>query len=58
VYYKLRIEDKQIRTAIEIKFLGLFINNNFSWKTHIECIKSTLSSAYYAMRSVKPYLSI
>jgi len=32
-------EDKQIRTAIETKFLGLFINNNLSWKTHIENIK-------------------
>jgi len=50
-------EDKQIRTAIGIKFLGLFINN-FSWKTHTECIKSKLSSTCYAMRSVKPYVSI
>ena len=27
-------EDKHIRTSIETKFLGLFINNNLSWKTH------------------------
>jgi hypothetical protein len=39
-------------------FLGLFINNNLSWKTHIECIKSKLSSACYAMRSVKSYVTI
>ena len=26
-------EDKQIHTAIETKFLGLFINNTLSWKT-------------------------
>ena len=51
-------KDKQIRTAIENKFLGLFINNNLSWKTHIENIKSKLSSACSAMRLVKPYLSI
>ena len=44
-------EDKQIHTAIETKFLGLFINNTFYWKTDIEYIKSKLSSACYAMRS-------
>ena len=51
-------EGKQIRTAIETKFLGLLINNTLSWKTHIECIKCKLSSACYAMQSVKPYVSL
>jgi hypothetical protein len=51
-------DDKHIFTAIETKFLGLVIINNISWKRHIECIKSKLSSACYAMRSVKPYVSI
>jgi len=51
-------EDKQIRTAIETRILGIFIYDNFSWKTHVECIKSKLSSACYAMQSVKPYVSI
>ena len=55
---KIKYEDKKIRTAIETKFLGLFINNNLSWKTHTEGTKSKLSSACYAMRSVKPYVSI
>jgi len=45
-------------TGIETQFLGLFINNNLSWKTHIGCIKSKLSSALYAMQSVKPYVTI
>jgi hypothetical protein len=30
-------KDKQITIINETKFLGLFINNNLSWKTHIEC---------------------
>ena len=51
-------EDKQISIVNETKFLGLFINNNLSWKTHIECIKTKLSSACYAVRSVKPFLTI
>jgi hypothetical protein len=54
---KIKYEDKQIRTANETKFLGLFINNYLSWKAHIESIKSKLSSACYAMRSVKPYVT-
>jgi hypothetical protein len=55
---QIKYEDKQISIANGTKFLGLFINNNLSWKTHIECIKSKLSSACYAMRSLKPYVSI
>jgi hypothetical protein len=41
----------------EIKFLGLQINNTLSWTTHIDNILPKLSSACYAMRSVKSYLS-
>jgi len=51
-------EYKQISIVNETKFLGLFINNNLSWKTHIECIKTKLSSACYAVKSVKPFLTI
>ena len=51
-------EDKQIHTVIEAKFLGLFINNTLSWKTHIEYIKSKLSSTCNAVWSVKPYVSL
>ena len=40
---KIMYEDKQICTAIEAKFLGLFINNTLSWKPHIEYIKSSLN---------------
>jgi len=40
------------------QFLGLLINNNLSWKTHIECIKSKLNSACYAVMSVKLYVTI
>jgi hypothetical protein len=50
--------DKQISIVNETKFLGLLINNNLSWKTHIECIKSKLCSACYTLRSVKPYVTI
>jgi len=55
---QIKYEDKQISIANETTFLALFINNNLSWKKHIECIQSQLSSACYAMRSVKPYVTI
>jgi hypothetical protein len=55
---QIKYERKQISIVHETKFLGLFINNNLSWKTHIECIKSKLSSACYATRSVKPYVTL
>ena len=55
---QINYEDKQISTSNETKFLGLSINNNLSWKTHIECIKSKLRSACYAMPSVKPCVSL
>jgi len=48
---QIKYEDKQLNLPNETKFLRLFINNNLSWKTHIECIKSKLSSPFYAMSS-------
>ena len=55
---QIKYDDKQISKVNETKFLGLIINVNLSWKTHIESIKSKLSSACYVMRSVKPYVTI
>jgi len=47
---KLRMLTNTFFTAIETKFLRLVINNNLSWKRHIEGIKSKLSSVSNAMR--------
>jgi len=52
---QIKCKDKQINIVKETTFLGPLINNNLSWKTHIECIKPKLSSACYAATSVKPY---
>jgi hypothetical protein len=54
---EIKYEDEQISIANETKFLGLYINNNLSWKKHIESIKYKLSSACYVMRLVKPYVT-
>jgi hypothetical protein len=41
----------------DVNFLGLNINNTLSWKTHIEKILPKLSSACFAMRAVKLFMS-
>jgi len=55
---QIKYEDKQINIINETKFLGIFINNNLFWKTHIASSRSKLSSACYSIRSVKPYVTI
>jgi hypothetical protein len=37
------------------KFLGLTLDNTFSWKIHIDTVVPKLSSACYVIRTVKPY---
>jgi hypothetical protein len=50
-------ENNQILKVNDIKCCGLHINNNLSWKAHIDNIVPKLCSACFAMRSVKPYVS-
>jgi len=50
-------ENNYISHIKEIKFLGLYINNTLSWKTHIDKILPKLCSACFAMKSVKPFVS-
>jgi len=40
------------------KFLGLIIDNTLSWKDHIAALTSKLNKACYAVRSIKPFLSV
>jgi hypothetical protein len=54
---EIEYEDEQISIAKQTKFLGLNINNNLSWKTHIESIKNKLSSACCIIRLVKLYVT-
>jgi hypothetical protein len=39
------------------KFLGLTLDNTFSWKNHIDTVVPKLSSACFTVRAVKPFLS-
>jgi len=40
------------------KFLGLIIDNSLSWKDHIAALTSKLNKACYAVRSIKPFMSV
>ena len=51
------LDSKFVTKANHIKFLGLTINDSLTWKTHIDVILPKLSSACFAIRSVKPYVS-
>jgi hypothetical protein len=42
-------DDKTIEEVETTKFIGLQIDSNLNWKTHIQYIIPKLSSAYFAM---------
>jgi hypothetical protein len=48
-------ENKKIANTCTTKFLGLTLENTLSWKTHIDTILPKLSSATFAIRTVKPF---
>jgi hypothetical protein len=50
------VDSKFINKANHIKFLGLTINDSMTWKTHIDANLPKLSSACFAIRSVKHYV--
>jgi hypothetical protein len=48
--------NKHITNTINIKFLGLAIDEKLSWKCHINHVLTKLSSACYAIRIVTPLM--
>jgi hypothetical protein len=50
-------KNKEIANTCNTKFLGLALNNTFSWKNHIDTTIPKLSSACFAVRAVKTFLS-
>jgi len=48
-----------IKTNINsTKFLCLIIDNTVSWKDHIAALTSKLNKACYAIRAIKPFMSV
>jgi len=50
--------NKKIANVYNTKFLGLTLDNTLSWRTHRDTIIPKLSSASFALRVVKPFLSL
>jgi hypothetical protein len=50
-------DNKEISNSSNTKFLGINIVNTFTWKTHIDLLLLKLSSAYYAVRTIKPHVN-
>jgi len=53
------IAPNSIKTNINsTKFLGLIIDNTLPWKDHIAALTSKLNKVCYAIRAIKPFMSV
>ena len=50
--------NREIATVQSLKFWGLTIETTLTWKHHINELTSRLNKACYAIRSIKPYMSL
>jgi hypothetical protein len=46
-----------IQYNMEIKFLGVYINENMKWNSHIKYLSSKLSTSYYMINSLRGVMS-
>jgi hypothetical protein len=49
--------DNLITTVRKIKFLGIYIHDSLNWNCHIEYIIPKLSSSFYIITCIKPFMS-
>ncbi|XP_044761655.1 uncharacterized protein LOC123318934 [Coccinella septempunctata] len=52
------IDNKEIKTAKQVKFLGLMLDEHLNWESHIDMITGKLNSTWYSMRIIKKYVDI
>ena len=50
--------NRKIAIAQSLKFWGLTIDTTLTWKQHIGELTSRLNKACYAIRSIKPFMSL
>ena len=54
---KLNINNREIARAESIKFLGVLLDKNLSWKTHIEYIENKISKNIGILFKARPFLN-
>jgi len=50
--------NRKIATAQSLKFWGLTVDTTLTWKHHIGELTSRMNKACYAIRSIKPFMSL
>jgi len=50
--------NKLITCTSNTNFLGIVIQNSLSWKAHVEHLVLKLCTACYAIRTIKPFMSL
>ena len=55
---QLPVDSGPIEIVSEIKFLGVVIDNNLSWKSHVKHIKTKISKSLSIINKAKPYLDV
>ena len=54
----IHIDGVPINQSNQSKYLGLIIDENLSWKTHIHEIPNNVSSVIGALKQVRPFVSM
>jgi hypothetical protein len=52
-----KTNNNHITSIQSVKFLGLIIDNTVSWKAHIDYLRTKLSSACYAISTLRTIMS-
>ena len=50
--------DRKLATARSLTFLGLTIDTNLTWMCHVSELTTRLNKACYAIRSIRPFMSL
>ena len=50
------MNNSEIARAESLKFLGVLLDENLSWKTHIKCIENKISQIICILFKFRPFL--
>lgn len=54
----IEIENSKIQNVEQTKFLGLIVDENLTWNSHIETIQNKISSGLYILRNMSMFCSV